>query len=240
MNNALDNCVSAYQGGSLYDFDNEILLNWYPQRVLLHSASARSLLELGIGHGLTTSIFARRFDRHVVLDGSSAVIDNFRAKHPQCAAQVVEAYFEEFDTEERFDLVVMGFVLEHVDDPLEILRRYRKFLTPQGRVFVAVPNSEALNRRLGHLAGVLDDMAELSAHDRLLGHRRLYNIDSLRSVVAQAGYRVDRVEGIYLKPFTTRQIISLQLEHKFIDALCHCGVNYPELSCGLLAEISPQ
>lgn len=238
MSNTLDKHVAAYQGDNLYDFDNEILLTWYPQRVLHHAGTARSLLELGLGHGYTTNIFSRRFERHVVLEGSPAVIGNFRDKHPDCGAEIVETWFENFATDERFDLIVMGFILEHVDDPLLILRRFREFLAPSGRMFLAVPNAEVLNRRLGHLAGLLDDVTTLSENDLLLGHKRYYSVGSLSAEVAQAGCGVDRLEGIYLKPFTTSQIVSLQLDRKVIDALCTVGVEYPELSCGLLAEIS--
>ena len=49
MVNTLDKHVAAYQGDNLYDFDNEILLTWYPQRVLHHAGAAHSLLELGLG-----------------------------------------------------------------------------------------------------------------------------------------------------------------------------------------------
>lgn len=236
--NVLDKHVAAYQGDNLYDFDNELLLTWYPQRVLRHAGSAQSLLELGLGHGYTTDIFSRRFSRHLVLEGSPAVICNFRDKHPDCTAEIVETYFENFATQERFDLIVMGFILEHVDDPLLILRRFGQFLAPGGRMFLAVPNAEVMNRRLGHLAGMLDDMTELSENDRLLGHKRYYTVESLRADVEQAGCRVDRLEGIYLKPFTTRQMRALNLDRKVLDALCELGVDYPELSCGLFAEIS--
>jgi SAM-dependent methyltransferase len=238
MANALDQHVGAYQGNSLYDFDNEILLNWYPQRIVQLAGQGRSLLELGLGHGHSTMVFSRHFADHVVLEGSPAVIGHFRSQHPDARARVVETYFETFDTDQRFDVIVMGFVLEHVDDPQALLRRYREFLAPAGRIFVAVPNAEALNRRLGHLAGVLADLTELSEHDHRLGHRRFYSAPSLRAEVAQAGFSVDRLEGIYLKPFTTRQIVSLQLERKYIDALCRVGQDYPELCCGLLAEVS--
>jgi SAM-dependent methyltransferase len=238
MINSLDNHVVAYQGDNLYDFDNEILLTWYPQRVLTFAGGARSLLELGLGHGYTTDIFSHWFKRHVVLEGSSAVIKNFRDKHSECAAEIVETYFENFQTDERFDLIVMGFILEHVDDPLLILRRFREFLAPGGRMFLAVPNAEVLNRRLGHLAGLLEDVSTLSENDLLLGHKRYYTVDSLSKDVVQAECKIDRMEGIYLKPFTTQQIISLQLDRGIIDALCTIGVDYPKLSCGLLAEIS--
>lgn len=238
MSNKLDEHVAAYGGDNLYDFDNEILLTWYPQRVLHHAGAAHSLLELGLGHGYTTDIFSRRFGRHVVLEGSPAVIRNFRDKHPDCRAEIIETYFEGFTTEERFDVIVMGFVLEHVDDPLLILQRFREFLAPGGRIFLAVPNAEVLNRRLGRLAGLLDDVTTLSENDLLLGHKRYYTVATLSADIAQAGCIVDRLEGIYLKPFTARQIMSLQLDRQVIDALCAVGIDYPELSCGLLAEIS--
>lgn len=238
MENALDAHVGAYQGDSIYDFDNEILLNWYPQRILNNAGSARSLLEFGLGHGFTTEIFSQRFERHVVLEGSPAIISNFHMRHPGCRAEIIETYFENFETDERFDLIVLGFILEHVDDPLLILRRCREFLAPGGRVFLAVPNAEVLNRRLGQLAGLLDDVTTLSDNDLLQGHRRYYTVDSLTADVAEAGCGVDRMEGIYLKPLTTTQMLSLKLDRNIIDALCMVGVDYPELSCGLLAEIS--
>jgi trans-aconitate methyltransferase len=238
MNNKLDIHVAAYQGDNLYDFDNEILLNWYPKRMLEHVSSLGSLLELGLGHGYTTNFFSAQFDRHVVLEGSPAVIDNFQKKYPDCRAQVVETWFEKFSTDERFDVIVMGFILEHVDDPILVMRRFRDFLAPGGKMFVAVPNAEALNRRLGHLAGVLDDITALTENDLLLGHKRFYTVDTLASDVARSDCGVDRLEGIYLKPFTTSQIVSLDLDRKFIDALCAAGIGYPELSCGMLAEIS--
>jgi 2-polyprenyl-3-methyl-5-hydroxy-6-metoxy-1,4-benzoquinol methylase len=133
----------------------------------------------------------------------------------------------------------MGFILEHVDDPAGILRRYRRFLAPRGKMFVAVPNAEALNRRLGHMAGMLDDMAALSANDAALGHKRYYTVSTLAAQLSEAGYRIDGMEGIYLKPLTTTQMLSLRLDPKIITALCQVGIDYPELCCGILAAISP-
>jgi len=238
MTNSLDAHIDAYTGKNLYDFDNKILLTWYPQRVLNHSGSRKSLLELGLGHGYSTEIFSNHFEHHVVLEGSPAIIRNFQNNHNDCKARIVETFFENFFTNERFDVIVMGFILEHVDDPLLILRRFCNFLTPGGKIFLAVPNAEVLNRKLGQLAGMLDDTTTLSENDLLLGHQRFYTVDTLRTDITLAGCQVDRLEGIYLKPFTTRQIVSLQLDRKIIDALCTVGINYPELSCGLFAEIS--
>ena len=237
MENGLDNHAKAYQGDIQYDFDNEILLNWYPQRIIENAGGAGSLLELGLGHGYTANIFSQHFKRHLVVDGSKAVIANFRTKYPDCKATIIESYFETFNTEEKFDLVVMGFILEHVDDPVLVLSHFRKYLAANGRMFIAVPNAEVLNRRLGHLAGMLPDMQMLSENDHVLGHKRYYTVRTLEEDVKKAGYAIVQMEGIYLKPFTTTQMISLQFDKKIIDALCEVGIAYPELCCGILAEI---
>jgi 2-polyprenyl-3-methyl-5-hydroxy-6-metoxy-1,4-benzoquinol methylase len=237
MTNNLDAHLAAYRGENLYDFDNEILLKWYPQRIVVMSEGAKSLLELGLGYGFTTNIFASTFARHVVLDGSPAVINHFREKYPECGSQIIETYFEEFHTEEKFDVIVMGFILEHVDDPIRILKHFRDFMALDGRLFLAVPNGESLNRRLGHLAGLLPDVLKLSEHDLLLGHKRYYTVDLLRKEVEDAGYSIKHLEGIYLKPLTTSQLISLNLDDKIIRALCLAAIDYPELSCGILAEL---
>ena len=131
----------------------------------------------------------------------------------------------------------MGFILEHVEDPVQILSHFRKFLTSNGKMFVSVPNAEVLNRRLGHLAGLLPDMKALSEHDFILGHKRYYTVTSLTEDIHKAGYVVERMEGIYLKPFTTKQMVSLNFDKKIINALCEAGIDYPELCCGILAEI---
>jgi trans-aconitate methyltransferase len=236
MSNILNGHVKAYEGNNVYDFDNAVLLNWYPKRIVALAPHTTSLLELGLGHGFATPLFTQGLARHVVLEGSPAVIANFRKNVPNCHAEIIETYFEKFVSRERFDVIVMGFILEHVDSPSEILAHYRQFLAPNGKLFVAVPNAEAMNRRLGHLAGLLPDMQTLSENDLLLGHKRFYTVDSLKSELSAAGYEVELMEGIYLKPVTTKQLLSLKLDTNIIEALCKLGVDYPELSCGILAQ----
>jgi hypothetical protein len=80
-------------------------------------------------------------------------------------------------------------------------------------------------------------MQVLSENDHLLGHKRYYTVKTLTSDIIEAGYSVDKIEGIYLKPLTTGQMISLNFDKKIIDAFCEVGIEYPELSCGILAEL---
>jgi 2-polyprenyl-3-methyl-5-hydroxy-6-metoxy-1,4-benzoquinol methylase len=237
MGQDLDKHVAAYQGSLAYDFDNEVLLTWYASRIVSLEGLAESVLELGLGHGYTARIFASHFRRHTILDGSAAVIENFKAKNPECHANIIQTLFEEYQGGDVYDVVVLGFVLEHVADPVHIIKRFMRNVRPGGRMYIAVPNAEALNRRLGHLAGMLPDMQQISENDRLLGHRRYYTLQSLTADIASAGYALAKTEGIYLKPFTTAQMLSLNLPRKVITALCETGEQYPELCCGIMVSI---
>lgn len=237
MGQDLDKHVAAYQGSAIYDFDNEVILPWYASRIVALEDRAESLLELGLGHGHTARVFSLRFKEHAILDGSPAVIENFKKHNPECRARIIQSLFEEYEGREEYDIVVLGFVLEHVDDPVFVIKRFMRNVRHGGRMYIAVPNAEALNRRLGHLAGMLPDIHRLSENDLLLGHRRYYTMQSLIADITKAGCEIERAEGIYLKPFTTEQILSLRLDRKVITALCETGIQYPELCCGLMVNI---
>jgi ubiquinone/menaquinone biosynthesis C-methylase UbiE len=214
------------------------MLEWYPHRVVA-MAKGDSMLELGLGHGFTTAFFARHFGRYKVIDGSPEMIERFRERFALPQVDIVESYFENFDSEERFDNIAMGFVLEHVDDPAAILARYRRFLKPGGSVFVAVPNCEALHRRFGHAAGMLADVTQLSAADRDFGHQRYFSLQSLTRLVESEGYEVLKSEGILLKPITTQQMTQLELSPAILQAMLKVGIDYPELSNAILMKVAP-
>jgi cyclopropane fatty-acyl-phospholipid synthase-like methyltransferase len=46
---------------------------------------------------------------------------------------------------DRYDMVLMSDVIEHVDNPVEFLRFYSMFLKPDGLMFVSTPNSNRAN-----------------------------------------------------------------------------------------------
>ena len=235
MTNYLDKFADAYQNDP-YAIDNRLILNWYPERIL-KLAQGDSLLELGLGHGYTSLKFNKKFTRHVVIEGSEEIITQFNQKVGPNKIEIIRTYFEDYETEEKFDLIVMGFVLEHVEDPSLVLQKFKQFLNSNGSIFITVPNYEALNKRLGYEAGLIKNIEELSQADLKQGHRRLFTVESLKSLVTSNGFSVKTVEGLFLKPITTQQIIKLNLSEEILQAMLKVGVNYPELCVGILMEI---
>ena len=237
MKQDLNLVASEYFPQAATALENHLILNWYPHRVIARTGHVQSMLELGLGHGITAPIFAAACDRLVIVEGASTVIDLFRRRHPDSAAEIVEAYFEDYTTDERFDAIVMGFVLEHVEDPDAILRKYRACLKPGGRLYVAVPNAKSMNRRLGLELGLIDDIYSLNANDHAQGHRRQYCRDTLSEAVTRAGYEISHVEGIYLKPLPLHVLRTLENFEANLQAMLKVGVDFPDLCVGLLMEL---
>jgi SAM-dependent methyltransferase len=73
--------------------------------------------------------------------------------------------------------LVCSEVLEHVEDPVALLRNVLPYLAPGCRVVVTVPGGP------------------ISAFDRSIGHRRHYRPDEISDVLEQAGLQVERTRG---------------------------------------------
>ncbi|MCP4275701.1 MAG: class I SAM-dependent methyltransferase [Gammaproteobacteria bacterium] len=236
----LDEFASEYLPDATTAIENDLMLHWYPKRVVERFGHCTSLLELGLGHGFTAMIFSSNCDRHVIVEGSELVIEQFWKKHPEFSGEVVFDLFESFDSDERFDVIIMGFILEHVDDPGHLLERYKTFLKPGGRIFISVPNAKSLNRRLGIELGIIDDIYSLNANDLAQGHKRQFCRDTLRELLDVSGYKVVHEEGIYLKPLPLSVLQTIPDFQANLQAMLKVGIDFPELCIGLLMEVTLQ
>jgi 2-polyprenyl-3-methyl-5-hydroxy-6-metoxy-1,4-benzoquinol methylase len=162
-----------------------------------------------------------------VVEGSSLFCDSLRLRFPKIRG--VHALFEDFNPEGRFDNIVMGHVLEHVEDPVHILRKARGWLKPGGCIFAAVPNARSLHRQAAVIMGVLSQEDEMNELDKHHGHRRVFNPESFRSAFTQAGLRVDVFGGYFLKPISNGQI-EKGWTPEMIDAFMQMGERYPDIA----------
>jgi len=235
--------ATGYRPDFPFHDENLLMLGWYARRLeaTLLARGARRVLSLGIGHRVVSRRLAglrgRGVEAYTIVEGSAARIDELRADGTLGeAVEVVQAYFEDYVPPRAPDAVEMGFVLEHVADPAALVARYAGFLAPGGLLAIAVPHARALHRLVGHRAGLLEDLYRLSEHDLALGHRRYFDLDSLRGLVEGAGLRVGACEGILLKCLTTGQLSRLGLGPRVLEAFCEVGAAYPEIANAIYVE----
>ena len=160
-------------------------------------------LELGSAEGEMTRLLLPRFARLTIVDAARTLLDaipdvpNLRKVH---------SLFEDFEPRERYDTIVMEHVLEHVADPVALLRRSQTWLARDGRILIGVPNSQSIHRLVAVKMGLLGSPQELNARDLQLGHRRVYSPASLRKEVESTGLKVTASGGVFLKPVSNQQI----------------------------------
>lgn len=112
-----------------------------------------SLLELGPAEGVMTECLYGKFHDYSAVEGSALFCESLRERFPRL--NVIHALFEEFRPGKRYDNILMGHVLEHVKDPVQILSQAKEWLTPGGRIMAAVPNARSLHRQAAVIMGLL-------------------------------------------------------------------------------------
>lgn len=185
------------------------------------------ILEMGPAEGHMTGDLAGLDQPLTVLEGAESFCAALRERFPQ--AEVVHALFEDFAPRGRFETIVLGHVLEHVDDPVDILRRARDWLTPQGRILAAVPNARSVHRQAAVIMGLLPFEEALNEADRKHGHRRVYNPETFRRDFQQAGLRVEVFGGYWLKPLSNAQI-ERDWTTEQLAAFMSLGERYPDIA----------
>ncbi len=234
-NKDLNQFVNTYSNDPFHD-ENQRGLNRYVQCCIENSRHFDSYLELGIGHGVTLNLLSQQFKQIVVLEGASNLVNQYTGKYSN--VDIIETWFETFSTQEKFNNIGMGFILEHVDDPIAILNQYAGFLTKNGRIFIGVPSASSMHRLLAQQAGILDNIEQLSEADLAFGHKRLWSYQKWRDMIENEGFTIEKAYGIAFKPFTTTQLSRLKLNSNIVQALNDLSTNYPELANALFFEIS--
>ena len=116
----------------------------------------RSVLDIGCGTGFVLAEAAARWPtaEFTGLDIAPAMLSE--AKRKIARLTILRADAGVCDLPQRFDLIFSSMMLHWFAQPAQILRRWQRWLTPQGRLCVAVPVAGSLSswRELCEEAGV--------------------------------------------------------------------------------------
>lgn len=114
-----------------------------PQLVMKHMrASARRILDLGCGTGLSSLLFFKNGYEVTGIDGSRDMIERARKlPYRSLLCQNLEKSLRVKD--ESFDAAIMVGVVDYLDDPAVVLREVKKKLVDQGVFGFTVPQKSA-------------------------------------------------------------------------------------------------
>ncbi|MCL2541997.1 MAG: class I SAM-dependent methyltransferase [Nocardioidaceae bacterium] len=156
--------------------------------------SARSVLEIGCGRGGFARTLRELLGPDARLVGVEPVAESAAAARAAGDLdEVVEGFFPEAVPEERFDLVVVNDVLEHMLDPWAALRSCHRFLAPGGRVVASLPSIQYAPVVWQLLRGRWD-YTDDGTLDRT--HVRFFTRATMVELFETTGYDVERTAGI--------------------------------------------
>jgi SAM-dependent methyltransferase len=177
----------VFELGSYEYFEDENLA------LLRHSPSGGRVLDVGCGSGLLGERLREQGNTvwgidlaEEVADAATKRLDRFLLEDVSDGAAVADRIGEQ-----RFDTIVFADVIEHLPDPIGTLRSYLRFLAPEGRVLVSVPNVAVWNVRLGLLFGRFE-YTPTGTLDRT--HLRFFTRRSLLRALKAAGLAVDSLD----------------------------------------------
>lgn len=187
------------------------------------------ILELGPAEGIMTDYLVRMGDGCPVtcVDASETFCNSLRKRYPQI--EVRQELFEEFVSDTKYQTIVLGHVLEHVEDPVAILKHIAPVLADGGRVLAAVPNSRSVHRQAAVIMGLLEREDQMNDMDRRHGHRRIYNPETLRQDFIASGYEVEFFGGYWMKPVSNGQIQE-SWSDAMLEAFMQMGERYPDIA----------
>jgi 2-polyprenyl-3-methyl-5-hydroxy-6-metoxy-1,4-benzoquinol methylase len=194
----------------------------------LHGADG---MEMGSADGEMTKFLREDFDRLHVLDASEDFVETAKSSGDNVSGSV--GLFEEFETDLRFDTIVASHVLEHLVDPVLVVRRAREWLAPAGRLIVVVPNADSLHRRLGVKLGLLPATDALNEQDVGIHHRRVYRRETLEADLVAAGLEVTDRGGVFLKTLSNAQM--QEFGDAVVEGFYELGKDFPDLCSEIYA-----
>lgn len=195
-------------------------------------------LEIGSFDGSMTDQILQHVSFLHVVEPSSEMVSIVESKFPG-RVKTFHGTLENIDLGMKFENIFLIHTLEHLDNPTEALAKIRTLLTPSGRLFLAVPNANAISRQIGVHMGLIPNNTAVLESEALQGHLRTYTLDTFRRDIVESGLELEFLSGVFFKAFANFQL-DKALDAGIIDMNYVYGANslakiYPDLSASLIA-----
>ena len=223
-------------GARKYAYEFDTLLRRYMMRTLDPFLPSGRALEMGCYLGDVTEMLAARYTDLTVIEASGELVSAAQKRLGE-RARFLQGMFETIDVTGHFDAIFLMHTLEHLDDPVHVLRRAGGWLSDSGRLFVVVPNANAPSRQIAVQMGLIPFNSAVTDAEREHGHRRTYSLDTLERDVIGAGLRIVHRGGVFFKPLANYQFDKLAggdvVSDEYLEGCYRLGMHYPDLCASI-------
>ena len=219
-----------------YSFDFDVM-HPYMLRAFQPFFGRGSVLELGSFKGDFTARLLDHFDDVTCVEASELAIAEAQQRLGT-KVKFINSTYERAILPARYDNILLTHVLEHLDDPVSVLRRINvEWLSEKGRLFVACPNANAPSRQIAVKMGLISHNSAVTPAEQQHGHRCTYALDTLERDAVAAGLNVLFRSGVFFKALANFQwdrLLTTDIISKaYLDGCFSLGQQYPDLCASI-------
>lgn len=153
------------------------------------------------------------FEKMVVVEPAEYFFEQARlqAEKKQKDIICIQSFFEESvetlkKLEIEFDYIVLSGLLHEVEYPKQFLEAVRQVCGKKTVIHINVPNANSIHRLLAKEMNLIEDVHELSEQQKMMQQNRVYDMDSLSSIVQECGFQIEEKGSLFLKFLTAKQM----------------------------------
>lgn len=220
-----------------YDFDT-ILRKYMLQTVEPFVADyGGAALEMGCFKGDFTTLLEKQFNNLTVIEAADELVA-FTKERVGEQVKFITSTFEDYNGDNQYDYIFLMHTLEHLDEPVEVLKKTKQWLNKNGKLFLICPNANAPSRQIAVKMGLITHNAAVTPGEKEHGHRNTYSLDTLEREALQAGLNTIHRTGIFFKALANYQwdkILQTDIvSQEYLDGCFKLGHLYPDLCASIM------
>lgn len=215
-----------------YNFDFDVM-HPFMLKSFIPFFKEGNFLELGSFKGDFTRRFLPYFEDITCVEAADEAVKMAKNEFGD-KVKFVNSLFETATLPTKYDNIVLTHVLEHINDPIAVLKRINdEWLSDNGRFFLVCPNANAPSRQIAVKMGLITHNTAITSAEAKHGHNITYTLDTLERDAKAAGLKVLYRSGIFFKAlanFQWDQLLQTDIiSNDYLEGCYQLGQHYPDL-----------
>ena len=224
----LEHVAGFYDVAEDFDFFNTKLAS----EIICPECNEKTVLEVGCATGVMTENLLEVSKSLTVVEPSSSYCRIISEKYGT-KVQLHNCFLEDIEADSQFDVVILASLLHHFEKPEKFMETTKRFIKADGCVLATVPNIKSLHRQVGVKAGMLKNEYDSTERNAKFSQPGRFDKTSFENLFNRCSFKIIESFTYMLKPFSSEQMLKLNLDWNIINALFEIGKEYPSIASQL-------